>query len=571
MTRGHAPLMALAALLLMTPVTPARAAGQHAAAPSKTAGEPSIQAMSPSFLFLAAEDALLHGRTELGVRFLQVVAAKDPSAPLPRIKLAELMMDAGRSAEAQTWLDSLQLPSLPDDLRDRADMLRVRIFLNERKRDDAIRALSELVQRRPAADNARMMLIQLLAEAGRRREAHRLAREAAKTGDAARWIQAEIELYTREGRFSKARRLLEKLRRMRPDDPRPVLMLAQLLTRRGHADRAERVLRDFLAAHPGHLRVGNALGRLLVQQNRAREAIVIYENIAAATGNNPEVLIALGLLYYQQKDYARATERFRSALASEPSDRARYYLASSLEAQNKPEEAEKLYAAIPPKAGDLYAKAQLRLAIIETTGNRLESAARRLRKLLKQHPTNPAAWTLLSGVWLEQKRYALLLKETEPALALPKVPPRLLFNRAAALEGLKRYDEAARTIRKVIDRHPDDPEALNFLGYLYAEQGVHLKQAHRLIRKALKLKPGNGWYLDSLAWVLYRQGRYREAARIQKQAVSKVKDDPIMREHLGDILWRLGDHDGARKAWRLAIKLGHDHPAQLRRKIESGL
>lgn len=534
-------------------------------------GEQSIQAMSPSFLYLAAEDALLRDQPALAARFLKVVVAKDPSAALPRIELAELMMRGGQTAQARELLQGLETASLSDDLRDRADMLRVQIFLGKRNRDAAIQTLTDMLKRRPEADDARLMLVHLLEEEHRYREAHRLARQAARSGRPERWMRVEAELYAREGKFSKARRVLKKLRRLRPDDARPVLMLAQILAQRGDAAAAERALRDFLAGHPHHLAVSNALGRLLVRQNRGREAIAIYEDIANTTGGNPEVLIALGLLYYQQKDYAHAAERFRASLARKPSDRARYYLAASLDALGQGDAARKLYRQIDRRSPD-FARAQMRLAAMDIQANRLDAAERRMRELIRAHPDAADAHALLASILVQQKRFREALKTTETALAIPGAPAdRLLFDRAAAFEGLKRYDEAARTIRKLLDRHPDDAEALNFLGYLYAEQGAHLKEAERLIRKALKLKPGNGYYLDSLAWTYYKEGRYRKAARIQKQAVAKVSDDPVMREHLGDILWRTGDHDGARKAWRRALKLGHDEPERLRKKIESGL
>ncbi len=572
-TRASRTSRMLALLLALTTAPIAQAAGaakagQHAA---NRVDVKAIQAMNPSFLYLAAEDALLRDQPALAMRFLEILVQKDPKAMLPRIELAELLARNGQTDRARQLIAGLDEAALPAELRDRADMLQVQVYLAERKRDDAIGKLRIILKRRPDDADARTMLIRLLQQESRWHEAHQAVREGIKQGDRARWMRLDAELYIQQKKDAKARRILNKLRRMRPDDAGPVLMLARMQIRAGKPAAAERLLRDFLASHPHHLSVSNALGRLLVGQGRAREAIPVYEDIAQSTGGNPEVLIALGLLYYQQKDYAHAADRFRQALKHRDSDRARYYLAASLDAQGKAAEAKSLYANINRRS-PTFVRAQMRLAAMDIEAKRMDAAESRLRDLLRDHPGLVDARALLASILVQQKRFKEALKETETALALPGAPAdRLLYDRAAAFEGLKRYDEAAAAIRQLLKQHPDDPEALNFLGYLYAEQGAHLKEAERLIRKALKLKPDNGYYLDSLAWTYYKEGRYRKAERIQRKAVAKVGDDPVMQEHLGDILWRTGKHDEAKAAWRKALKLGHEHPDALRKKLETGL
>ena len=61
-------------------------------------------------------------------------------------------------------------------------------------------------------------------------------------------------------------------------------------------------------------------------------------------------------------------------------------------------------------------------------------------------------------------------------------------------------------MRALLAVNPDHAEALNFVGYAYAEQGVRLEEAERLVRRALELKPRSGHILDSLGWVLFRRG-----------------------------------------------------------------
>ncbi len=66
-------------------------------------------------------------------------------------------------------------------------------------------------------------------------------------------------------------------------------------------------------------------------------------------------------------------------------------------------------------------------------------------------------------------------------------------------------------MKKVIKLDPKDANALNYLGYTYTEMGQNLEEAERLIKKALTFKPGDGYITDSLGWVYYKTGRYKEA------------------------------------------------------------
>jgi len=532
-----------------------------------------ISAMNTDFLYLAAEGALQNDHPALATRFLEALVRKDKSAILPRIQLTELLLRHGRIQRAGKQVDALLgMHDLPPESMARIRILHARLLTAKGQRSDAIDVLKQVLRKNPGSLTPRMMLIRLMEKEDRFDEAHRIIRQGIKSGSRSRiqLYHIDAELYMRQGELKKAKRSLEVLRQLAPDQPGPVLMLSRLALHQGDIIEAEEVLHRFLAGHPWSLSVGNALGHLLVQQKRGKEAIAIYEKISKRIGKNTEVLTALGLLYYQQKDYLRAAARFREALTKRASSQSLFYLAASLEALGKKAEAEKIYQRIKHNAAS-YADAQLRLAAMDFQAERPHAALSRVRAVIRKTPKLENAYALLSAVLLQQKKYRQLLTETTPALKLPGISAQLLFNRAAAFEGLKQYEKAADQIKKLFTIEPDNIEALNFLGYLYAEQGVHLDEAKNLILRALKQKPGNGYYLDSLAWVYYQRGEYGKALSFQREAVGKIPDDAVMQEHLGDILWKAGKLDAARTAWKKSLRLGHEHTGILRKKIDVGL
>ncbi len=530
----------------------------------------SIAARDPTFLYLAAEQAILNGRPELAARFLTALLQKDPQAVLPRLQLVDLLLQLQQvdAAEKQARI-LIQRQDLGAEARAKALLLLARIHAVRGHNDKAIALLQPYLKHHPRADSVRRMLVRLLAAEERYSEAHRQIQEALKRGGDVRLYRLDAELYIREGKLRQAETVLRAMRKRVPDRPEPVVLLSRIAIQQGRNAEAEHLLRDYLKTHPDSLSVSNALGRLLVRQGHLKEAIEIYESISRRTGNRPEVLTALGLLYYQHQDYARAATAFRRALAKSPSNKLRLYLAASLEAEGKNREAARIYRSIKRDTSS-YLDARLRLVAIDLQAGRTNAAIAGLRRIIRNYPRSGEAYAMLSSVLLQQKKYRLLLSETAAGMQLPKPPARLLFNRAAAFEGLKKYAAAVALLRKLLASKPDDAEALNFLGYVYAEMGAHLDEAEQLIRRALKKKPGNGYYLDSLAWVFYKRGDYARALKIQRRAVKKIPNDPVMQEHLGDILWHHGEKKAAREAWRKAIRLGHEDPDALRRKIRKG-
>ena len=111
-------------------------------------------------------------------------------------------------------------------------------------------------------------------------------------------------------------------------------------------------------------------------------------------------------------------------------------------------------------------------------------------------------------------------------------------------------------LRRLIELRPDNPQAYNALGYAYADRNERLAEARQLIEKALALAPDDGFILDSMGWVLYRQGDLAGALTYLERSYAK-REDPEIAAHLGEVLWALGRQDDARRLLQEAQKV---HP-----------
>jgi Flp pilus assembly protein TadD len=119
-----------------------------------------------------------------------------------------------------------------------------------------------------------------------------------------------------------------------------------------------------------------------------------------------------------------------------------------------------------------------------------------------------------------------------------------------------------------LELEPDNPDVLNFLGYSYAEEGINLDEAERLVRKALEAKPESGHIIDSLGWIYYKKGHYDKAVVELERAFKKLSTDATVAEHLGDVYLKQKRYRDALRMYQKAIYLENADIRRLRRKIE---
>jgi len=129
----------------------------------------------------------------------------------------------------------------------------------------------------------------------------------------------------------------------------------------------------------------------------------------------------------------------------------------------------------------------------------------------------------------------------------------LAMARVFAYERVGRQDAAIKDLRRMLAERPGDAVLENALGYTLADQDRHLDEAQRLVTAALTQMPDSAAVLDSMGWVLFRQGRLPEALQYLQRA-SDLGEETEIDLHLGEVQWAMGDRDAARATWRQALE-----------------
>ncbi len=535
---------------------------------------------SPSFLYLAAQTALEQGQYQQATVFLQALnlalnaSEHERWSIEPRMQLAQLWMKQGKAEHAKGVLQPL-LTHYPiqkdDDAVLRLHTLYARVLVAEGHVSDAVDVLTRVLHTAPDFLPARDLQIALLMQTHHWDLVHIVIQTAVQRHDTLRLHVWDADAYIQEKKYAQAVVALQQAQRLSPQSAEVVITQSQLDVQLKHPERAVTRLRDFLKKYPENMGVQERLAALYMQQGAVKSAIRIYQDLDRERPHHVALQLMLGRLFYKEGALGQAEHYFRNAYQWEPKGASHaFYLAAVLEVQGNLKEAARLYQQVPTDDAT-WVQAQLALASMALRRGAYAQVEQKMRALVQQHPEEAHAWVLLSSAYLGEKKYQELLEQVQGGLALQPVSARLVMNRAIALEHFKRYDEVEHVLQGLLKTQPNHAEALNFLGYTYAEQGIKLQQATQYIEHALKIKPNDAYYMDSLAWVYYQQGKYAKAIQLQRKALKGIGDDATMQEHLGDMLWRAGLQQEARAQWQKALTLKPEFPDVLHQKIAEGL
>jgi tetratricopeptide (TPR) repeat protein len=346
--------------------------------------------------------------------------------------------------------------------------------------------------------------------------------------------------------------------KLRPDWEFAVLLEAQVLQKTSPAAAAKR-LGEFVEAYPNARDVRLSYARLLVQEKRLPEARKQFEAVASASPSNPDVVYAVGLLAYQVKDYPAAEGYLKRVLGlnyRDP-DGVRYLLGQIAEEQKEWPRAIEWYESI--KTGDHVMPARMRTANAMAKQGRLDDARAYLKRVAQDNPEDEIQLLVAEAQLLrDAQRHGDAFALLNEALGKQPEQPELLYDLALTAEKLERFDLLESNLRKLIEVKPDHAHAYNALGYSFADRNLRLPEARKLIEKALELAPEDYFIIDSLGWVLYREGDLKGAARELRRAYGGRPDAEIG-AHLGEVLWMLGERDEARRIWEEALKAGPEN------------
>jgi tetratricopeptide (TPR) repeat protein len=251
-------------------------------------------------------------------------------------------------------------------------------------------------------------------------------------------------------------------------------------------------------------------------------------------------------------------------------------LADFYEGVKKNELAVKVYERVPVSS-PLYRSAQIQRAMGLDALERSDEAKLLLDRLIAENPTDLEAITAQGNVLRGRKQFAECADVYTKGINAMGTPERsqwtIFYFRGICNERSKQWPRAEADFKKALDLFPDQPLVLNYLGYSWVDQGVHLDDGMRMIQRAVEQRADDGYIVDSLGWAFYRISQYDEAVKHLEHAVELKPEDPTINDHLGDAYWKVGRILEARFQWSHArdLKPEPEDLAKIEDKLKGGL
>ncbi|MBX7147768.1 tetratricopeptide repeat protein [bacterium] len=389
------------------------------------------------------------------------------------------------------------------------------------------------------------------------------------------------KLYTSKANPAEAQKYFEEVLVKDSANEEAASLLARSFLEQKNTDEAIRVLNRFIDANPEAIAAPFYLANIYTTYKKdPAKAIGVYEKMKDAIPDDPKILtlvneaylaqknykkaletllelkeilphdltldVKIGLIYYELKDLDKAMATFEELLQKQPEAyKVAFYLGLMNQEKGNKDKALDYFANIPSDS-DLYIEALTRRVIILKEQNKPEAVFTLLNKAIHDKPKEITLYDLLASVYATDQKFDEASKVLESALKKNPNNEHLYFSLGVLYDKMGAYDKSLSSMQQVIAINPQNALALNFVGYSYAEKGINLEQAKELILKALTIKPDDGFIMDSLGWVYFKQGDSLKANEWINKALRYSPKEPTILEHLGMLALEQADKKKAR-------------------------
>lgn len=433
-----------------------------------------------------------------------------------------------------------------------------------------------------AAARARVALQEWEAAAERARRAVELA------PDAPRVVDMLGRALAGGGQLEAAEAVYVDLAERAPDSGVPHAGRGMIAAQRGDAEAAEAHLEQAVAREPERADWWAALGEARLARGRLAPAAQAFDEAAQRDperrGEDGRVMLmaleagdretarrvagrmagddappgagslTIAGLLARRGDLLSAANELEWLLGRAPENgAARFMLAGILVRVDRPDEARRQLERVPPGTREWPDALRMRAALV--VDDEPDLAVRLLGQARSAGASRPEVIYQLAAALHRAGRLPEARSELTVATAQWPEDARLAFLLGLVMHEMEGEDAAVDQMLKVVEIEPEHAGALNYVGFTWAERGERLQEAEDFIRRALETRPEDGSIIDSLGWVLFRQGEFEQAVEVLRTAVEKAPEEAEIWFHFAEALAAAGDRAGATAAYARAIEL----------------
>ena len=364
------------------------------------------------------------------------------------------------------------------------------------------------------------------------------------------------KLYLTNDEAKKALPAAERAYDLRSGDPEHVHLYALTLELNGQSKKAVNLYEVIFRLNPNNDELIQRMVALYKQIGDLEDALKLLKDAEERIGKvTLGIRLQMVFIYWELERFREASELLDELAKRFPdSDRIIYMSGLGQEKIGRLNEALQTFKKVEDNSPFYVHAAYRSIAILKQLKSYDEALKLALQVIELDHERSVDFYTVAASIYVDKN-------QLDDAIDLLKKGSEQHPNRSDILFLLGVYYEKAgqlelctETMRRVIEVDSEHAGAYNYLGYLYAERGENLAEAEQLIKRALEIKPGDGYYLDSLGWVYFQQKRYKEAIKILIEANEAAPNEAVILEHLADCYEALGDEAKAYELYQSATQ-----------------
>jgi Tfp pilus assembly protein PilF len=358
---------------------------------------------------------------------------------------------------------------------------------------------------------------------------------------------------------------------LKPDFVEAVLSLSALYSKQKQETKAIALYRAYQKQNVPSPKVAEILAQFFIENESYDLALEQLEILDRSSEESLNIKMKIALILIEQKKTTKAIAKLEEILNIAPeSDKARFYLAAVYEESNQKDLAVREFKKIPSGStffGDSIAHATF---LLKGMG-KIEEAVEVVSKGLTARGDQPQIYSIYASLLDEKADYKGAANLLEQGLGKFPNNTQLRFYYGAINDRLGNKDIVISQMKKVLELNPNHVQGLNYLAFTFAELNTNLPDAEKLARRAMKLEPEDGYILDTLGWILFKQSKMNESIKLLEAAYKYQGAVSVIAEHLGDAYYKHSMVTKAKKMYNRAVTLETDKRkiAEIRSKISA--
>lgn len=536
--------------------------------------DPFFMRTQADYNFSVGEAHSLEGQSQKAIEHYKLALVYDQNAPTIHLKLATEYMKLGAISEAILQAEE-SLKKKPDYVD--ARLLLGGLYSSMKSYSKAYEQYAAVLKQDPENLEAPLYIGAIYSEQGQFDKAVKyfetLAKNPSYTTPHLAWYYiGRVRQDQAKGKFSKqAEVAFQKAISLKPEFVDSILALGGMYTAADEPSKALSSYKKYQKENGPHPRVAEVLAQIYVESedyDNAYEQLSILDD-SGDGGLNVKMKMALILI--EQKKFPQAIAKLESILSEVPdSDKVRFYLAAVYEESGRFDLAIHNFKKVIPTS-QFYSESVVHAAYLLKNSQKTKEAIELVSSAIKSKRDNPQLYAMYGSLLDDVGKFDDAIKVLDEGLQLFPDHAQLRFYYGTMHDKIGKKDVVIREMKKVIEIDPEHVQGLNYLAFTWAEMGMHLKEAEGLARKAHQIDPKDGYVLDTLGWILYKQGRFTEAVKTLEAAFSFQSGVSVIAEHLGDAYMKQSLVEKAKSMYRHAESLETDKGKieELRSKISA--